>query len=91
MTLHFNCELHVKELTLSILMSSSFLKTQVPQKYAQYPRHMPYESNSNKRRRNWKVIDVNLCHERWPGSMNIKILCGLYCTYMYLNTPLRCI
>lgn len=70
--------LTLNELTLSILTSSSFLKTQVRQKYAQYPHHMPYESSPNKRRRNWKVTDVNLCHKRRPGSMNIKALCELY-------------
>ena len=60
MTLHLH-ELHVTELTLSILMSSSFLKTQVHQKNVQYRHHRPYESSPNKRRRNWKVSEMLIC------------------------------
>lgn len=42
-------------------MSSSFLKTQVHQKNAQYPHDMPYETSPNKRRRNWKISEMSMC------------------------------
>lgn len=61
MTIYLNSELRVNEVTLNILMSSSFLKTQVRQKYAQYPHHTPYESSPNKRRKNWKVSEMVMC------------------------------